>query len=87
MTPDDQVATLIRLAKEATNGWACYAKRKIEHDDIARLHREIDAASKPVAAQPFTRAQVEEQAADYLEHKEFAPVVVAMLRRYAEDLP
>lgn len=36
---------LRRLAKEATNGWACYAKRKIEHEDIARLHHEIDAVS------------------------------------------
>jgi hypothetical protein len=33
---------LLRLAKEATNGWACYATRKIEHDEIARLHREIE---------------------------------------------
>lgn len=31
----------MHLAKEATNGWACYAKRPIEHDEIARLHREI----------------------------------------------
>ena len=37
------IARLRELAKEATNGWACYAKRKIEHDDIARIHREIDA--------------------------------------------
>ncbi len=36
--------TALRLAKHATNGWACYAKRKVEHDEIARLHREIDAA-------------------------------------------
>jgi len=35
---------LATLAKEATNGWACFAKRKSEHDGIARLHREIDAA-------------------------------------------
>ncbi len=41
------------LAKEATNGWACYAKRKIEHDGIARLHREIDAlASTPPSQEP-----------------------------------
>jgi hypothetical protein len=32
---------LLRLAKEATNGWACYAKRQIEHDEIARLHAAI----------------------------------------------
>lgn len=35
---------LLRLAKEATNGWACHAKRKIELDEIARLHREISKA-------------------------------------------
>lgn len=38
-----QVEQLRRLAKQATNGWACYAKTKREHDDIARLHGEIDA--------------------------------------------
>lgn len=31
----------IRLAKEAVNGWACYAKKNVEHDEIARLHSEI----------------------------------------------
>jgi hypothetical protein len=31
-----------KLAKEATNGWACYARTKREHADIARLHSEID---------------------------------------------
>jgi hypothetical protein len=36
---------LLRIAKEATNGWACYAKRKIEHDEIARLHEAIAKAS------------------------------------------
>lgn len=42
----------LRLAKEATNGWACYAKRQCEHDDIARLHREISAvASHPPPTQ------------------------------------
>lgn len=28
----------LTLATEATNGWACYAKRRAEHDEIARLH-------------------------------------------------
>ena len=32
----------LSLAKQATNGWACYATRKIEHDEIARLHGAID---------------------------------------------
>jgi hypothetical protein len=35
---------LLRLAREATNGWACYAKRKVEHDEIARLHAAISKA-------------------------------------------
>jgi len=35
--------TFRRLAKEATNGWACYATRDIEHKEISQLHREIDA--------------------------------------------
>ncbi len=38
---DDCLIKALRLAREATNGWACYAKRKIEHDAIARLHQEI----------------------------------------------
>ena len=33
----------LRIAKEATNGWACYARTKKEHDEIARLHRAIDS--------------------------------------------
>lgn len=31
----------LKLASEATNGWACHAKRRSEHDEIARLHQEI----------------------------------------------
>ncbi len=38
---DDLLLRALRLAKEATNGWACYAKRQAEHDNIAHLHREI----------------------------------------------
>lgn len=37
-----EVDTLARLSKEATNGWACYARTKLEHSDIARLHKELD---------------------------------------------
>ena len=36
----------LRLAKEATNGWACYAKRILEYDNIAHLHREIAALER-----------------------------------------
>jgi hypothetical protein len=39
----ETLTVAVRLAKEATNGWACYAKRKIEHAEIARLHQAIDA--------------------------------------------
>jgi hypothetical protein len=35
---------LLRLAREATNGWACYATRKVEQDEIARLHAAITKA-------------------------------------------
>lgn len=36
-------ARLKTLAKEATNGWACYARTKLEHNDISRLHQALDA--------------------------------------------
>lgn len=39
---DEQIARLKTLAKQATNGWACFARRDIEHDEIARLHQAID---------------------------------------------
>lgn len=29
------------LARFAVNGWACYAKRDIEHREIARLHKAL----------------------------------------------
>lgn len=40
-----RLATMCRLAKQATNGWASFARSKREHDDITRLHSEIDALS------------------------------------------
>lgn len=40
----EALAKATTLAKEATNGWACYARTNLEHNEIARLHREIDAA-------------------------------------------
>lgn len=47
----------LRLAKQATNGWACYARTKLEHREIARLHQDIDA----LAALAAPRAQEKEQ--------------------------
>ncbi len=37
-----------KLAREATNGWATYATRRIEHDDIRRLHNALDALKPKV---------------------------------------
>lgn len=34
----------LKLAREATNGWACYARTNLEHKEIARLHKAIDEA-------------------------------------------
>ena len=42
----DHARRALRLAKEATNGWGCYAKRKAEHENIAHLHREIAALER-----------------------------------------
>lgn len=39
----EQREKLMTLAREAANGWACYAKRKIELDDIGRIHQALDA--------------------------------------------
>ena len=44
----EALTTTKRLAREATNGWACYAKRKIEHDDISRIHRALDHIEAPL---------------------------------------
>jgi len=35
------------LARQAVNGWACYAKRNAEHDEIAEIHAALDAPSRP----------------------------------------
>jgi hypothetical protein len=40
----DRLKSALKLAREATNGWGCYAKRGIEHDEIARLHHAITEA-------------------------------------------
>lgn len=54
------IEELKRLAKEATNGWACFAKQKREHDEIARLHREIDlCANRLLALLPSVVAPLE----------------------------
>lgn len=53
--PDDshqsRLSVAIRLAKEATNAWACYARRAIELEEIARLHREIKKIESGEVAQ------------------------------------
>lgn len=58
----EQAEQALRLAKEATNGWACYAKRKAEHDEISRLHLEIAR----LEATPSPTAQPSPSLRDYL---------------------
>jgi hypothetical protein len=53
-----ELATAVRLAREATNGWAAHASRNREHNEISRLHLAISALNVPA---PPTEAQ--EQAA------------------------
>jgi hypothetical protein len=50
---------LRQLAKEAVNGWACHARARREHDEIARLHSEIDRASEAAGARPPEPAEPE----------------------------
>jgi hypothetical protein len=48
----EAIRQALSLARQAANGWACYAKRKIELDEIARLHNEIiklEVAALPAA--------------------------------------
>jgi hypothetical protein len=42
-----ELATAVRLAREATNGWAAHAIHNREHDEISRLHLAISALSVP----------------------------------------
>jgi len=44
-----KLAAALCVAREATNGWACFATRKAEHVDIARLHHQIDALAEQAA--------------------------------------
>jgi hypothetical protein len=46
MTDRERLAMALKLAKEATNGWGIFAKRKTEHAEIARLHRAISDLEK-----------------------------------------
>ena len=46
----------MQLAREATNGWACHARTRAEHDEIARLHRELNRLSE-VMSQGLSRAK------------------------------
>lgn len=49
--PSATVAEAIRLAKMATNGWACFARTAIEHDAVTKLHQDIDALLAAVRAE------------------------------------
>jgi hypothetical protein len=45
----DHARRALRLAKEATNGWGCYAKRNAELANISQLHSEIAAIEREMA--------------------------------------
>ena len=47
---EETLKTAISLGRQATNGWACYARTKLEHDDISRLHRELESAAEALRA-------------------------------------
>lgn len=49
-----RVSALVSLAKRAVNGWACYAKRDIEHREIAALHAAIKAEARQERSTPET---------------------------------
>ena len=48
---------LARLAREATNGWACYAKSDTERRDIMRLHDAINAIEAELPPPPRSPAR------------------------------
>lgn len=53
MAIDPDARKALKLAKEATNGWACYSRTDRERDEIARLHREIaklESTERTIAA-------------------------------------
>jgi hypothetical protein len=64
--------TIAQVAQYALNGWAIYATRKIEHDDIALLWSELKAmlersepaAASVQAAELRTTEQIEDAEAD-----------------------
>lgn len=50
----DRFDRALSLARQAVNAWACYAKRDVEHAEIARLHQaisELGAEADPAGAQ------------------------------------
>jgi hypothetical protein len=53
----DPLTEALALARRATNGWACYAKREIEHREIASLHQEISKLAAAVRAGGVPRPQ------------------------------
>jgi len=40
-SPSELAQEALTVCRFAVNGWGCYATRKAEHDEIARIHREI----------------------------------------------
>jgi hypothetical protein len=51
LSASSSLRALVKLAREAANGWACYAKRPIELNEIGRIHRALDELSAALDAQ------------------------------------
>ena len=43
---EQRLSQVLTLARFAVNGWACYATRTIEHNEIHRLHQQLDEIAR-----------------------------------------
>lgn len=75
-----ELELVLTLARNATNGWACYAKRQIEHDEIARLHNAISESERRLSALPPVRAQ---ESTDRLR---YTPEQIEQQRRHCAEM-
>lgn len=80
----------LTIAKNATNGWACYARRQNEHDEIARLHNAISESERRLSSLPPVRAQeptdrIDELAMWVLDGKKLPDTTVVSVGYWTDD--
>lgn len=51
LLPDARIAQVLALLTQALNGWGAYAKKDVEHNDIARIRAEVRALLVPQEGQ------------------------------------